>query len=434
MGKIYENNRIYSLLRPYVDLCIRRSYRKVETAGMENLPEGGAVIFSPNHCNTLMDALVILRTDRKDKVFGARADLFNNPFIGKIMTFLRILPMVRQRDGLRNVLKNYETTQLIVEIIDHGVPFCIYPEGTHRTMHSLRPLGKGIFRAALSAVETFKDEKPVYIVPVGIEYGDYFRFRSTSLVTFGKPLDVREIIRDIGPENESRCIERLRGVLKERMSGLITYIKDDDDYQAKWTLVKMLAADTPGPRYGECGSHLYKDMLKNRSIVENIEARLEESPEEMRQILEDVTGFEKRRKKEKISIYSFGRKDLEVTCLKKGIAAILSLPYFLFCSLASLPMWVAAELIRSKIRDKAFRNTVSFGVRLALGTIWYPVAVTLCFCHLPWWIALLTALLMIPAYSFVYDYAEYIRRWFSDLRLLGNRQIQAEYDSIIKKF
>ena len=70
-----------------------------------------------------MDALVILRSFKGRKVFGARADMFNNKFIGKIMTFIRILPMVRKRDGLRNVLKNHETTDIVVETLEHKVPF-----------------------------------------------------------------------------------------------------------------------------------------------------------------------------------------------------------------------------------------------------------------------------------------------------------------------
>ena len=111
--KIYEKNLGYSLLRPIVDWCTRHSYRKVEVRGEENIPTDGPVLLAANHCNTLMDALVILRSYKGSTVFGARADMFNNKLIARIMFFLRILPMVRQRDGLRNVLKNVETQNLL---------------------------------------------------------------------------------------------------------------------------------------------------------------------------------------------------------------------------------------------------------------------------------------------------------------------------------
>ena len=125
--KIYEDYIGYTLLKPIVDWNVKHSYRKVEVRGKENIPTDGAVIITPNHCNTLMDALVILRAFDNQTVFGARADIFNNPTIGKIMIFIRILPMVRQRDGLRNVLKNNETQEIIVETLEHKVRFCMFP-------------------------------------------------------------------------------------------------------------------------------------------------------------------------------------------------------------------------------------------------------------------------------------------------------------------
>lgn len=191
-NRIYEKDWRYDLLKPIVDWCIKYSYRKVEVRGKENIPADGPVIIAPNHCNTLMDALVILRANKDATVFGARADMFNNKIVAKLMFFVRILPMVRQRDGLRNVLKNLDTQDIIVETLENDVRFCIFPEGRHRPEKSLLPLGKGIFRAAIAADAKFGSEKPVYIIPTGIEYGDFFRYRSTSLVTFGSPINVTE--------------------------------------------------------------------------------------------------------------------------------------------------------------------------------------------------------------------------------------------------
>ena len=97
---IYDKDLAYTLLKPIVDSNLKNSYRKVEVWGKENIPSDGAILITPNHCNTLMDALVILRAFSSPTVFGARADMFNRPLIARIMYFLRILPMVRQRDGL----------------------------------------------------------------------------------------------------------------------------------------------------------------------------------------------------------------------------------------------------------------------------------------------------------------------------------------------
>ena len=245
MGRknIYDKDWRYSALYQIVDWCIRGSYRKVEVAGEENIPSQGAQIACPNHCNTLMDALVMLRGYKRLTVFGARADIFRKPLFAKLLTFIRILPMVRQRDGIRNVLQNNKTQEVIVDTLENDVRFCLFPEGTHRTRHSLQVLGKGAMRIALAANEKFGDRKPIYLLPVGLEYGDYFRYRSTSLLTYGKPINVTQFLRENSFESEPQAIEALRKALSSEMTKVITYIPSDDNYEGKWALVRMCAID-----------------------------------------------------------------------------------------------------------------------------------------------------------------------------------------------
>lgn len=435
--KIYEKDWRYSLLRIFwTDWAIKYSYRKREIRGMENLPKDGALLLSPNHCNTLMDALVMLRTYKGSSVFGARADIFNNPFIGRMMTFLRILPMVRQRDGLRNVLKNKDTQEVIVETLENDVRFIIFPEGTHRTMHSLRVLGKGAMRIALAADEKFGAERPIYMVPVGIEYGDYFRYHSSSLINYGKPINVTEFIAaHKETENEPQLLDLLRKKLTEEMSGLMTFIKDDEDYEAKWALTKILAIADRRKGYGEFGTCLYDDMMQNREIVAGIEKACEEHPEEMKELFENVKDFERSRKKGKVSIYAFKKMDNPVLhAAGKGLAALIGLPYFIFSAITTFPMWAVGELIRGKVKDKAFRNTVSFGIKLGMTQILLLVYAVLAFCYAPWWLAIILLILWNPAYGYFYDYIEGFRRFLSETRLLGNRKLWKKFKNIVKTY
>ena len=419
---IYDKDFGYNILKPIVDWNLKHSYRKVEVRGKENIPTDGAILIAPNHCNTLMDALVILRAFDDETVFGARADMFNNPFVAKLMYFIRILPMVRQRDGLRNVLKNYETQEIIVDTLKNKVRFCMFPEGRHRAAHSLQVLGKGTFRAALAANADFSDKMPVYIVPAGIEYGDYFRYRSTSLVTFGKPINVTEFIKNTDLENEAQIMDRLRKELSSAMSELITYIKDDENYAAKWTLTKVRALG--------CKGSLYDRMMNNRKIVSDIEKACTDSPEQISELFAKANEFDKERRRKNISIYSFEKKNPTLRVISKGLAAVLGLPYMLFSVIAALPMWVIAEFLKKKIRDKAFRNTAVFGVKLAGNLIFGLIYAILAFCLLPWIYALLFLALAAGAYSYIYDYSEFIRRWISDIRLLSDKNLKKKFASL----
>ena len=433
--KIYQDDWLYTCLRPCVDMAVKNGYRKCEIKGLENIPEDGALLLSPNHCNTLMDALVILRTHKKQTVFGARADLFKKPFIAKLMFFVRILPMIRQRDGLRNVLKNKDNQEIIVETLENNVRFCMYPEGTHRPKHSLQMLGKGVFRAALAANEKFGQEKPVYIVPAGIEYGDYFRYRSTCLVTYGKALNVTEFVKNCSLENEAQIMDALRKELTSRMSRLITYIPYDDNYEAKWALTKMLSIRDRKRGYGDFGTSLSKEMLRNRDIVSQIEKAMEEKPEEMADLLTEVKEFERKRQKKGISIYSFKKRSNPVlNVIGKGLAALLGLPYFLYSAVSCLPMWATEFFIRGKVRDKAFKNTASFGIKLGFSMVLFPIYAALAFCLAPWWLALILLALWMPGFSYFHDYIEGCRRWFSDIRLLRNKKLWKQFKGITKAF
>lgn len=231
MTKIWKNSLSYTILRRYVDWCTSTSYSSLTVRGKENIPADGAVILAPNHCNTLMDALVVLQADRGPFGYGARADIFRKPEVANILRWLKILPLARARDGREAVEGNEEIFDEVVESLDHNLPFCMFSEGTHRTKHSLLPLKKGIWRIATRAAGRL--DKPVYVVPVGIDYDDYFSYMKKARVTFGKPIRVYEDT----DRNE------LLGTLHDRIAELITYFPDDENYEHNWAEWKK--AHTP---------------------------------------------------------------------------------------------------------------------------------------------------------------------------------------------
>ena len=101
--KVQDYDFMYDFLRYYVDIVMKLSYRKIKYVGKEFIPKDGAIILAPNHTNALMDAMVVLGMDHSPKVFVARADIFRNPKIAKILKWLKIMPIMRMRDGYEEV-------------------------------------------------------------------------------------------------------------------------------------------------------------------------------------------------------------------------------------------------------------------------------------------------------------------------------------------
>ena len=209
MAKIQSEDIFYNILRWPVDACTRRMFRKIRTYGKENIPKDGVYFITPNHCNTLLDALVILQLRHRPTAFGARADIFRKPSTARILRWLRMVPMARFRDGLGEVKNNFSVFEEAADCVVDGVPFCVFPEGTHFPGYEVHAVKSGVFRMAEDAVQ--KTDKPVYILPVGLSYSDFYRPKPDIYIRIGKPIPAGEILA-LGPKERS---EKLHDAMQE---------------------------------------------------------------------------------------------------------------------------------------------------------------------------------------------------------------------------
>ena len=159
-------------------------YRRVEVAGLENVPRDAPVIFAVNHPNGLIDPLFVLCYAPREVSFLAKAPLFRYPLIGWFVKLFDSIPVYRKQDNVAG--SNEETFARAREILEHGGGVAIFPEGTTHSDARLRELKTGAARIALGA-----SLPNLTIVPVGIYYSAKGTFRSDTLVLFGAPLPVR---------------------------------------------------------------------------------------------------------------------------------------------------------------------------------------------------------------------------------------------------
>ena len=317
MPKIWAPDWLYTFLRPYVDACTWFSYSRMQVRGA--IPTDGAVILMPNHTNTLMDALVLLRTRRAPTVYGARADIFRKPAANRALRFLKILPMTRARDGLHNVTDNYQTFSEIDDTLAHGVPFCLFPEGAHHPGRVLQPIRKGFARLAFASAALRK----TYLVPVGINYGHFFLYRSSCELTIGEPVNVNTFLESHAELSEPERFQAIREMMDKRMQALV--YPDPPRRPAAW---------------------------------------------------------------------------------KRW----LLLPLFPAAALLSLPIWLPAEILSGKLKDKAFVNSVRYLFKLILTPVLLLIWALVFFLTLPWWAALGIIALYFSSYSIFYDVLPLIAR------------------------
>ena len=431
--KIQDYSWWYSTLRYYVDLVLKLSYRNVRYVGTENIPQNGAVIYAPNHTNALMDALVILAMDRKPKVFVARADIFKNKTLAKIFHFLKILPIMRMRDGIDEVRKNDETINKAVDVLRDRVPFCIFPEGTHQAKFSSLPLSKGIFRIAFQAQELMPD-MPLWIVPVGIRYGSFFRFRSTVRVQIGDPINVRDFMEEHVDYPQQVQINLAKDMLTERMKQSIFYIPDDENYSAMYEICAATAvkqARTVKMACENANLHELDVFFKaNNNTVWQVRELRERDPEKVERLLKVAQEAGELRRSKNISLSSVAIKYPFWSRVLKLLFVLVALPYCLPASILTLPIKALCGYLFTKMKDLAFRNSVRFILNLLLWPVLMIIYSIIAFVVLPWQWALLVIVALVPAPVVAHETWRLIRLGASDVKLLLDSELRAKYREI----
>ena len=431
--KIQDYDLAYDILRYYVDCVLKLSYRNVHYVGRERIPQDGAIIYAPNHTNALMDALVILAMDRRAKVFVARADIFRKPILAKIFKFLKIMPIMRIRDGFDEVKKNQETIEKAVDVLHDKVPFCIFPEGQHQAKYSSLPLSKGIFRIAFQAQELMPD-MPLYIVPVGLRYGSFFRFRSTVRVQIGEPINVGEFIASNSESTPQEQMNMLKDILSERMKSSIFYIPNDEHYDATYEIcaavvkrqVKQVNLRTESGRMHRLDAH----FKANNITVEQIAQLKEQNPEQAEELLRlGREAFDLRRSK-RISLASVSIKFPILSRVLKFLFLLVALPYCIPVSVLTLPIKLLCNFLFTKLKDYAFRNSIRFLVNLVVWPILMIIYSIIAYATLPWQWALPVTLLLLPAPVVAHETWRLLRLAISDARLLMNSELRNKYKRI----
>lgn len=431
--KIQDSDWLYSFLRPYVDFVVRLSYREMRFVGRERIPKDSAIIFAPNHTGTLMDALVLLAMDRSPKVFVARADIFKKPILAKIFAFLKIMPIMRMRDGIDEVKRNNETIERAVDVLRDNIPFCIFPEGMHQTKFSTLPLSKGIFRIAFQAQELMTD-KPLYIVPMGIRYGNFFRFRSTVRIQIGEPINVGAFIAERKGMHPQEQMNEMRTLLEERMRESILYIPNDEDYHATYETCAAVVSRQEAILRKEKEHHKLRGLnayfTANNRTVKQIQELKSSDPERARRILNLANEARALRTAQNISLKSVALRFPVLSNVLKGIIFLLLLPYILVTTIASLPTTLLSNFLNSKFKDAAFHNSVRFLINLVAWPVMMIIYAIVAYIALPWQFALALTLAILPSPLVADDVYRLIRLWVSDFKLWRNKPLRKKYAEI----
>src|SRR5947207_11155190 len=169
-------------------VLIRVFFKRIDIVDMERVPVDVPVIFAVNHPNALIDPLFLLCFAPRPVSFLAKAPLFTMPVIGWFVRGLDSIPVYRKQDNVAGA-SNHETFARARAVLARGGSIAIFHEGTTHSDPRLRELKTGAARIALGA-----SMERIVIVPVGLYYTSKQTFRSSAVMQFGDPIEVRPTV------------------------------------------------------------------------------------------------------------------------------------------------------------------------------------------------------------------------------------------------
>ncbi len=348
---------LYELMKRYIDICFRHYY-KVSYKGKDRVKTVGNFIFAPNHQNALMDALAVLTSFTWQPVFLARSDIFAKKTVARILTFFKILPVYRIRDGFDQVSNNRETFNKVFAVMESNIPITIMPEGNHDDRKLLRPMKKGIARLAFSFRHETGTNNNVQIVPVGLHYFDHHKPRSPLFIWYGEPISISAFDNEY-LDNPPKAVNRFLKELHLRLSALIIHIAKGDIYPICDKLTTLYEALSIARR-----EKTETSFFMQQQIVETLEIMQQKDSITINQLADSIAELEKLLHSQNASIKSlqyltYG-KNTSFLLYSLRSALVFSFPIYIYAWVNTFLPYLLLIYIRKRIKDPQFISSVTF--------------------------------------------------------------------------
>jgi len=221
---------LYSLLKIIFKIALRVFFRRIEIRNQHLIPTSGPLLIAANHPNTFMDPIAIAAFVKQEVYFIAKGTVFNTPLKNWLLQKLNLIPVYRREDGVVPTAGNDATFKKCTEFLLQKGTLLIFPEGNSYNERRLRPLKTGAARMTLAAASQTRGDLEVQIIPIGVNYTDPTRFRSSLFINVGTPIAVKDFAPAVAADN-FKAAQDLTAVLRNRLADLliITETEEEDE-------------------------------------------------------------------------------------------------------------------------------------------------------------------------------------------------------------
>jgi len=360
----------YELVRIYVRFAFWLTHSRITVSGKKNIPTNVPVIFAPNHQNALMDPLALVCTNKLQTVWLARADIFRSKIARSILSFLKIWPIYRIRDGKENLANNEEIFDKVTQLLEAKQSVALFPEAAHSGRRQMQPHKKAIPRIALETESKNKFDLGLQIVPVGITYSHYWNFNRSLLVQYGEPITLNNFWFDY-EMNPQKAMLDLRDLIYEKLCPLVIEISSQK-YYSEYEAMRQLAGKAAAKRKFFTKKKALQQFLSEKELIAKLETLENESPRTFSELITQLDGYEYSLKENKLTDAHIenAHEAGKFKTILKIVLAVVTLPVFVLgLAFNAIPFYVPRALVKRKVKDKIFTSSFNY----VLGLIIFPV-------------------------------------------------------------
>jgi len=419
-------------LIPFLRLVLLVFFRRIELSGEERIPPGSALIYTPNHVNSLLDGILARVFLPRDPRPLARATLWDITFLRPLLVAARAIPVYRQQDETRGedrAALNRGMFDACYEALARGDCIVLFPEGESHSQPALLPLKTGAARIALGA-EQQRGPLALRIVPVGMNFDARDRFRSRVLICVGEPVDPMEGLDSADAENR----EAVEGITARIEQGLKAVTLNYPSWEEA-NIIRRAADLYASQRRGDAkDGSLTEAFSVNKQLADAYLVLKDTGRRRVRRLVEAVNAYDRLLRVLSIrhehviqehpellkSIYSFHKLTLFLVRLPLALLGLF---------LNAVPFYLVRLVSRIKVRPDRASTT-----KIVAGLILFPLCWTLQAMYLGegllpswvWW--LLAPLSGVSTLLFRERHAQLLEELRTYLRLRTHSDIREELE------
>ena len=357
---------LYKLAYGLVSLAMRFFYKKYEISGIENLPKDGGVLFAVNHQNAFMDPIVIASQLEENLYSLTRSDVFKNNFVSKILRSVYMLPIFRERDSVNTIEANEQTFNKCYELLNNNDYIIIFPEGDQSNKKILRTLKKGVARIGMGAANKINFKKPIYIVPVGLNYSNYTNMGATLLINFGEAIQLEYYYENYQIDAVS-TINNVTSRVTTELTKLMLNI-ESEKYKQVHSLLLI------NNNINETNCSLHNELIAHQELVKKLKKYEEEDLNKFQTLCINTDNLNEFVENNKLHYKSLKNQETRFKVLPRILLLIFLSPIHLLSLISNyLPYKIPVWFVTKKVKDKHFHSSVKMMMGSLLFLIFWVV-------------------------------------------------------------